>query len=351
MDPFTILPGQNNADAKGAVTNEPAVVTPPITVPGVDETIAKIKARLEGKQTTPAPTAKPDSAKPGDTPTGDDTDPKTVPPKVLAELGRLQKLVREYEPKTKELDSFKTDAELAREAKKLWASGTHEDKMKAIGMLSGKDPLDEFVNIVKEYYKEEQDKPEGEPTPEIKSLAGKLDEALKKIALLEEGNKSKETQQSKAAADEAQAQANKYTQGFIERNKAKFEICARQENAAEAIDLIQSASMVIIDRDVAAGKLPKDIKEMTPEQAEAVYQEAAAKTEKEFEAIGRRMSKGAQAPSGPDLARFDRFVRKASPPTVKVVTEEQKSTNPDVAFEQLRKRMHERLEAGEFARK
>jgi hypothetical protein len=177
-DAFTILPGQNNADAKGAVTNEPAVAAPPVTVPGVDETIAKIKARLEGKQTPPTPAAKPDSAKPGDKPTGDDMDPKTVPPKVLAELGRLQKLVREYEPKTKELDSFKTDAELAREAKKLWASGTHEDKMKAIGMLSGKDPLDEFVSIVKEYYTVEQDKPEGEAPPEVKALAGKLDEAL-----------------------------------------------------------------------------------------------------------------------------------------------------------------------------
>lgn len=350
MDKFTILPGQNTGDAKGAVINEPAVATPPVTIPGIDETIAKIKARLEGKS-SPAPIA----AKPGDASKPDDKsdadpDPKTVPPKVLAELGRLQKLVREYEPKTKELDSFKTDAELAREVKKLWG-GTHEDKMKAIGLITGKDPLDEFVSIIKEHYTLEQESGEAAVPPEIKALSNKLEDALKKIALLEEGNKSKETQEKKTETDRAVEDANKYTKSFIDRNKAKFEICAREENAAEAIDLIQSASMAIIDRDVAAGKLPKDIKEMTPEQAEAVYQEAAAKTEKEFEAIGKRMSKGAQATADRDLSRFDRFVRKAAPPTVKVVTEEEKSANPDVAYEQLRKKLNARLEAGEFARK
>lgn len=350
MDKFTILPGQNVGDAKGSVTTEPAVATPPVTVPNVDDTIARIKAKLEGKAVPPAGTqnAKPptETPKPDDKKQEDELDPKTVPPKVLAELGRLQGKVREYEPKIKELDAFKTDAEQAREIKKLW-SGTHEDKMKAIGLISGKDPLDEFVGIVKTYYNLEQesgdDPKDFNSHPAIKDLSGKLEAALKKIDALENGNKSKDEQDKKAATDAAIESANKNTKAFIEKHKAKFEICAREENAAEAIDLIQSAALVFLEKDGI------DLKTLTPEQAEAAYLKAADKTEKEFEAIGKRMSKAAVT-DAKDLSRFDRFVRKSAPPVVKVVDETERSKNPDEAFEQTKKRIQAKYEAGEYAR-
>lgn len=352
-DPFTIQPG--TVTAKPSVASDgPAVVAPPVTVPDVDTVISQIKARLSGnKQAAAKPASVADPAKPDvagkaiDNPPGDEPteDGKTVPPKFLAELGRLQKQIRELEPKAKEFETIKTEADLAREVRKLW-SGTPEEKLQAIAKISGKDGTDEMLALIKLHYTLEQEKPDdgsADVPPAVKDLSAKLDAAMKKIEQLESKDKSKETADAKKISDEETARANSHVKGWIEKNKAKFEICAREENQTEAIDLIQSAAIAILDRDKI------DVKTMTQEQAEKAYQEAAEKTEAAFEATGKRMSKGAQPSKGADLSRFDRFVRTPSKPTI-VVKDEPLSKNPDEAWSQLQQRLTAKLERGEFAR-
>ncbi len=344
-DAFTILPGQ--VTAKPSVADDgPAVAAPPVTVPGIDETIAKIKARLNGKAPAAKPTAEPAAGKPNDNP-ADADEGKGGNAKMIAELGRLQARVRELEPKTKELDSFKTDAELSREIKKLW-NGTPDEKIKAIAMISGKDGTDEMLAMFKTLYTLEQDKPddgsEAVP-PAVKALSDKLEAALKKIEAMEAKEADKEKSGTKSVSDAAIEAANKHVAGFIEKNKAKFEICAREENQAEAVDLIQSAAIAFIDQEL--GK-DFDVSKLTQEQADYFYLKAADKTEKAFEETGKRLAKGSRPEK--DLSRFDRFVRTPAKPTI-VVKDEPLSKNPDEAFEQLKARKRAKLEAGDYARR
>ncbi len=343
MPDSKILPGQFAVLPE--VSSDPAVATPPVTVPSSDKILERIKAKVKGlapaSQGGTAPQPKP-PADPKVDVSEDENKGLSIPPKVLRQLGELQTKVRELEPKAKELDSFKTDAELAREVKKLW-SGTHEEKIAALAKISGKDGLDELAAIIKTYYTLEQEggaDDDGEPaSPKLKAMADQLAAANKKIDdLIAERSKEKDEGVKKASDVQIQ-QANDYVKSFIERNKAKFVICARPENQKDAIEDVQDAAMTIIQRDKI------DLKTMDQKTAEAVYLEALQETEAEYENTGKRFSKASAETRDPELGHYERHVRVRSKPDV-VIQEEELSKDPDIRFAQLKKRAREKAEAG-----
>lgn len=332
-----------NADAT------PAVATPPVQ-PGTSPE-ARLQAIKDRVKSAMNPIAKPEEKKtsetPGEKPTEEqkpETDLK-IPPKVLAELGRLQKRVRELEPVAKSIDEFKSDAELAREVKKLWASDKLEDKLSVLGKISGKDGLDELVSIIKNHYTHEQSQEGDHPNPETKKLMDLIESQNKKIEALEAKDKEKETNSSKASAEENTKRANEYVKGFIDRNKSRFELCSRPENQAEAIELAQDAAFKIIEREKI------DIKKMEQKQAEEVYLEALQEVEKEFEQTGQRFSKKTEPARGFNPDRYAEFVRppSKSPPPV-VIENEELSPDPRKRFEQIRARAIAKAEAGLYRR-
>lgn len=350
----------------------PAVVTPPV-VPGlsVDARLDAIKARVkaargeapiakpaEKKPDPPAATAKPsDQPKPEPKPDDQNTDSDLkIPPKALKELGRLQGRVRELEPKVKEIESLQPDANLAREVKKLWA-GSFEDKIKAIGILSGKDGLDEMVEMIKGHYNLEQNADPNTPSPEIKKLTDLIEAQNKKIEALEAGNKTKDENASKARAEEEKKRGDAYVKGFIDKNKSQFELCSRPENVAEATDLAQEAAIKMIESDIAGydemdekqktAAFAAAFKQLTPETAEALYMRALGEVEREYENIGKRFSKKTDPKPVFDPARYDRFSRPLGKPQI-VVKYEPLSKNPDERYRQIVERARAKAEAGGY---
>ncbi len=332
-------------DPKGQVADGPAVVTPPVTHPSPEKMVEQIKARLKAA-------ANPADAKPNGEPAKSSDEPKddknlTIPPKVLAELGKLQAKVREFEAKSKEYEPLKTDADFAREAKKLWG-GTHEEKLKALALLSGKDGLDELAALVKTYYEIEQDTPSADDknvSPQMKAVLDQLSAITKQFEELKNEKTKEKEGATKTQAEENQKRANEYVKGFIDRYKDKFVLCSRAENVAEATEDIQDAAMTIIDRDKI------DIKTMDQKTAEKVYLEALQETEAEYENTGKRFSKGGTTESrtfNPD--KYDGFVRRTSRPTIVVKQDESPTSDPREIEKRLRARLQAKAEAGEYQR-
>lgn len=344
MPNLTILPGEVNAIPE--VVKEAAVATPPVTVISPEKILAEKAARYRAAMAAPDPAAAQaaiQGGKPVDKPKAsvDDEPALTAPPKILAELGKLQAKVRELEPKGKDFDALKPDADLAKEAKRLW-SGTHEDKIKAIALLSGKDGVDEIVNLVKTYYDLEQANPEqvaSDEPPYVKALkdtVAKLNEEL--TAIKADKTKEKDEATKTATSDEIK-RGNEFVKAFIVKNKEQFELCAKPENEKEAVEDVQDAVIAILDRDKI------DIKTLTKEAAETVYLEALKNTEALYEETGKRMSKATAPQRDPFHA-----IRIRTKPDIKIKAEDL-SNDPDVRFAQMKQRMNERAALGDFRRR
>ncbi len=255
--------------------------------------------------------------------------------------------VREFESKSKEVEPLKTDAELAREAKKLWG-GTHDDKLKALALLSGKDGLDELANLVKTFYELEQDTPTEDDkklSPQMKTVLDQLAAVTKQLDDLKTEKTKEKEGATKTQAEENIKRANEFTKGFIERNKEKFVICSRAENIAEATEDVQDAAIAIMEREKI------DVKTMDQKMAERVYLEALQETETEYENTGKRFSKNNSAETKPFNAdKYSSFVHRPSKPSIIERTTEAPSSDPKVIEQRLRARLIAKAEAGEFRR-
>ncbi len=322
-----------------AVDISPAVPPAPVVMPGPDEMLAKIKAKLYTAVAPAEPEKKDEPAT-----EGDDKPKLNLDPKVMKTLGRLQEEVRTATAKVKELEPLKADAEFGKSIRDLWGK-TPEQKLEALAKLSGRDGTDELAALVQFFYERDQEgaapNADGTPkaTPETKALLDAIGELKKEVAELKTGNTSKEEERTKAAAEEDRKNAAAYVERFLTSNKAKFEISARKENIGEATDLIQAAAMTIVARDRI------DIKTLTEQSANDLYLKAAAEVEKEYEDTGRRFAKVSARP----VFDPDKYGRPLSRPTV-TIKREPLSKDPKVAETQLRDRLQRKLENGEFHR-
>ena len=330
-----------------------AVTPAPVTIPHPDNMFAAIKAKIAEANPhldadAPKPVVKPD-----------ETPPLSIDPKVMKTLGRLQTEAREASAKVKELEPLRPDAEFAKSIRDLW-KGTPEQRLEALAKLSGRDGTDELAALVQFFYERDQataetnadGTPKAQPSPETKALLDVVAELRKEVTALKEGGtaktKAEEAAQAKANADAAAGFVGK----FLSDNVAKYEVSARKENAAEAVDLVQAAVITIGLKD---GLMTKDKggnvvarEGVTAEQAADLYHRAAAEVEEEFRGIGRRFA----APSDARAMLFDpnKYARPLSRPTVTLKKEGPLPTNIPEREKELRQRYIDKFERGEFKR-
>jgi hypothetical protein len=227
--------------------------------------------------------------------------------------------------------------------------------------LSGRDGTDELAALVQFFYERDQataaetnadGTPKAQPSPETKALLDVVTELKKEVAALKEGGAAK-TKAEQEAASKANAEAAAGFVGkFLTDNATKYEVSARKENAAEAVDLVQAAVLTIALKDGLATK-DKDgnvfMREgVTGEQASDLYHRAAAEVEEEFRGIGRRFA----APSDARALLFDpnKYARPLSRPSVTLKKEGPLPSNIPEREKELRQRYIEKFERGEFKR-
>lgn len=325
------------ADVPAVDLTTPAVAAPPVTVKSPEDILAAIKAKVKSANPAldsskpPVEEKTPEESKP--------TEPElNIPPKVLRQLGNLQTKVREQEAKLKDFDALSTDAKTFRELKASW-NKDHAGKLEVLAKLAGVDGSDALASLV-QYYEAggESDKPA--PSPETKALLDAVTSLTKEVADLKAGKTAEAENAAKLSAETQAAAATEFVKSIIGKHAAKFELCARPENVVEAVDLVNAACLEIAKKD---GISLKDISE---EDANALYLRAMAEVESEFEATGKRFAKGQ-----PRTVTFnaEKYARPLSRPGLRVV-KEPLSPNPKVREQQLRERLHARAEAGEFRR-
>lgn len=350
--PVAVIPA-----AAPPADNSQAVTPAPVTIPHPDAMFETIKAKLKAANPQLGGEQAPKAA---EKPADDETLPLNLDPKVMRTLGRLQKEVRELSPKAKELDVLKPDAEFAKSIRDLW-KGTPEQRLEALAKLSGRDGTDELAALVQFFYERDQAKaaetnedgtPKPVATPELKAVLDRLDAVTKELAAIKEGGTAKEKadRDAKAKAD-ADAAAG-FVGKFLTDNATKYEISARKENAAEAVDLVQAAILTIALKDGMATKGADGVivmrEQVTPEQAHDLYHRAAAEVEEEFRAIGRRFASTQDART----LLFDpnKYNRPLSRPQVTPKAEGPLPTNLAEREKELARRYKERFDRGEFRR-
>jgi hypothetical protein len=315
----------------------PAVDVPPPTIPNADKIFEAIKDKI--KEANPELAPKKFDMKTGKPiePPADKPPELKGDPKMIRMLGTLQGDKRTLEARVKELEPFKADAELAREVKSLWEKGG-EERLAALSKLTGKDGLDVLAELVAFFYEKEQESadaggtpgtPPAKPGPEMAALMGVVEGLRKELADLRAGKDGDTKAASEREAAEAQKAAGEYVTRFIGTHAKTFELCARPDNQAEAVDLIQNAALAIVTRDKV------DISTLTAEQADALYLEAAGEVEAEYEQTGRRFTKTRDAGFVFDPSKYG---RKLSVPAV-TLKRETLSKNPREAEAQVRARL------------